>query len=621
MGLLKDLGITGTRILPFTVKVTPTVIKDEDSGAEKDGLQVSVIESPSGTRSQDVEFDSSKLEELEEQAARLKVVTSGIEVDPSGVYTRGIASKAAPDTGGEDTTAAAIELGQELGDIVFPSDLLPLLTKSLEKVSRENTGRGITSLGRRILFRPAVLRLSLWLPRELLGLPWEFLGLRVADYQEPLAETPGVSVSRHVELGLASEALDFDPPVRVLGVPASPRDQVGIKLEDEKRGLEKGLETIKADLEWTDGTLANLVEMLRDPQGWDILHYTGHGAVVHSDDGTPQSVLYFNQDSEGTKSEKVFPGDLNKALQKAAMAPRLVVLNSCEGARALSADDAAEATDASNGRRRGSQASTHASLAENLIDGGRTAVVAMQYQITMTSAEVFAREFYGPLAKGKSVDEALIGARKSIAEHNIKTLEWATPVFFAQRMLVKDKIDLWLFGVALAAFILVAAFAGGGTGDGAGTTGIIALIALAIFGFMSQYPKGELGPRHLLIFGLLTMSCALFIYAVQSGSLPGGRFNAPSLVYLPDEILTMPEAVVVSGAPPGSVFLDAEGLRLELTGREIPDRTWSWSSPLDTVIDIVGLGALIVLAGFATYSGGWIGRAAAKRKNRSVRRV
>ena len=89
---------------------------------------------------------------------------------------------------------------------------------------------------------------------------------------------------------------------------------------------------------------------------------------------------------------------------------RLVVLNSCEGARS-------DVSDPFSG------------VAGRLIERDVPAVIGMQFEITDPAAILFASEFYTVLAEGKPIDTAVSEARLAmIADQN--DVEWATPALF-----------------------------------------------------------------------------------------------------------------------------------------------------------------------------------------------
>ncbi len=89
---------------------------------------------------------------------------------------------------------------------------------------------------------------------------------------------------------------------------------------------------------------------------------------------------------------------------------RLVVLNSCEGARSARTDP-------------------FAGVASSLVQQGIPAVIAMQFEITDQASITFAQEFYAAIAAGYPVDEALSAARSAIFT-DVNALEWGTPVLY-----------------------------------------------------------------------------------------------------------------------------------------------------------------------------------------------
>jgi hypothetical protein len=92
-------------------------------------------------------------------------------------------------------------------------------------------------------------------------------------------------------------------------------------------------------------------------------------------------------------------------------APRLVVLNTCEGAR-------------------GSVVDPFAGTAQSLVGRGTAAVVAMQFEVTDEAALGFARGFYAALTGGSPVDEAVTEGRVRMMIEGDGS-EWATPVLYS----------------------------------------------------------------------------------------------------------------------------------------------------------------------------------------------
>ena len=90
---------------------------------------------------------------------------------------------------------------------------------------------------------------------------------------------------------------------------------------------------------------------------------------------------------------------------------RLVVLNSCEGARTSVVDP-------------------FAGIATSIVELGIPAVVAMQFEISDKAAITFAEELYQSLiARQDPIDVAVAEARKAVFTE-VNETEWATPVLF-----------------------------------------------------------------------------------------------------------------------------------------------------------------------------------------------
>jgi formylglycine-generating enzyme required for sulfatase activity/tetratricopeptide (TPR) repeat protein len=145
--------------------------------------------------------------------------------------------------------------------------------------------------------------------------------------------------------------------------------------------------------------------MWREP--WNIFHFIGHGRFdERSDEG------YITLVNEEGRAAELRAAELVRLLADYPSL-RLVLLNSCEGAR-------------SGGR------SIFSSTAATLVRRGIPAVLAMQYEISDRAATEFARVFYRALAYGMSVDEAVVEARQAICLAVTNTVEWGTPVLYSR---------------------------------------------------------------------------------------------------------------------------------------------------------------------------------------------
>jgi WD40 repeat protein len=241
---------------------------------------------------------------------------------------------------------------------------------------------------------------------ELAGLPWE------AMYDD---ESGGYvcrrhQLVRHIGVPAAAAPLAVTPPLRILGVVSSPRGLPPLEVEKEQEQLARALSRLTGDglveLTWAPtATWADLHDTLLGDT-WHVLHYIGHGDF---DPGRDEGVLALT--SETGRLHLVDGSRFIDLLRQSHPVPRLVVLNSCSGA-------ASNVTDLFSG------------TAAALVRGGVTAVAAMQYEITDDAAIAFARGFYGAIAHGRGVDEAVSSARVAILGLSSRTLEWVTPVLY-----------------------------------------------------------------------------------------------------------------------------------------------------------------------------------------------
>ncbi|MHC4854457.1 MAG: CHAT domain-containing protein, partial [Planctomycetota bacterium] len=252
------------------------------------------------------------------------------------------------------------------------------------------------------------LRLKLRIkPPELAALPWEFLyDPRQAEYICLSRDTP---VIRYLELPHPIQPLVVRPPLSILGMIASPRDLSPLDIGREKRRMERAVQALQSqelvNLTWLEGqTWRDLQRAMRGGP-WHIFHFIGHGGFDHTTD----EGLIALADSEGmTRSFRAT--ELGRLLAD-HRSLRLVLLNSCEGARASERD-------------------IFSSTASILVRRGLPAVLAMQYEITDPAAIEFARAFYEALADGLPVDAAVTEARKAVSLAVTNSVEWGIPVVY-----------------------------------------------------------------------------------------------------------------------------------------------------------------------------------------------
>ena len=257
--------------------------------------------------------------------------------------------------------------------------------------------------------RGAKLRVVLHLEApELSALPWEAMwDPELSAYlcrKEPLV--------RHVPAPYTPDPLPVNPPLRILGLVASPRGLPTLDVEREQQHLNEALSSAQADgrivLEWLPNASWDALQDRLLTGTWHVLHFIGHGDYDASLD---QGRVALADDSDG-RADWVEAGRLVDLLNEADPTPRLVVLNSCSSGQ-VGTQDVLSGTAAA------------------LVNGGISAVAAMQFRISDPAAVAFPRGFYKALAAGKSVDVAMSSGRIAILGRG-ESLEWVTPVLYVR---------------------------------------------------------------------------------------------------------------------------------------------------------------------------------------------
>jgi formylglycine-generating enzyme required for sulfatase activity/outer membrane protein assembly factor BamD (BamD/ComL family) len=238
-------------------------------------------------------------------------------------------------------------------------------------------------------------------------LPWEFL--YEPRQKEYMSLMRSISIVRYPEHPQPIQPLNVKLPLRILGMAVSLEDQTELEINNEKQRINEALKNLQdngiVELTWLSGqTWRDLAKAMRTGP-WNIFHFIGHGGF---DQGRNEG--YIDLAKEGGGIHRISANDLKKLLADHHDL-RLVILNSCEGAR---------------GCERDLNSSTAAILAQR----GVPAVLAMQYKITDRAAIEFARTFYEALADGLPVDAAVGESRKAISIEVANTVEWGTPVLY-----------------------------------------------------------------------------------------------------------------------------------------------------------------------------------------------
>jgi CHAT domain len=298
---------------------------------------------------------------------------------------------------------ASVDMGTGLFDAVFRDDVLLAWSRSVDLArGREHGVR---------------LRLRLADAPQLAGLPWELLYDKTRN--RFFAQSDRTPIVRYLDVSDPPRPLVVGGPLHILVIISSPQDRVPLDVDKEWEGIHAALaEKERAGLVVVDrlpqASLGELQKWLRRHEV-HVLHFVGHGDF---DERTGEGLVAFC-DPYG-RAVAVSASQLGAHVRDHDSL-RLVVLNACQTATTDNVD-------------------AYSGIAQGLIQQEAPAVVAMQFPITDGAAIVFTSEFYGALADGEPVDQAVTSARKAMLSDFVR--EWATPVLFlrAQDGRIFDRI-------------------------------------------------------------------------------------------------------------------------------------------------------------------------------------
>jgi CHAT domain len=341
---------------------------------------VEVIRSPAGERRGRMRFPFTELE-LENNLLKLQNAL--------------LSGQAGTRRGSSGPLEAPIErFGGELYEALFNDDIQTCF--ELSRREAQIQGKGLR------------LKLRLTDP-QLAVLPWEFLFDK--DQGEFVALSSNTPIVRTIDLPRVVQPLRIAPPLKVLGMVASPDDQAPLNVEREKQRVERAIEPLRergaVEITWLEtGTWQELQRMMRKGP-WHVFHFVGHGRYdTNLEEGTLALV------GKTGETDTLTATQMGRLLADHASL-RLVLLNACEGAKGGAHD-------------------VFSGTAATLIRRGLPAVVAMQYEITDRAAIAFAQTFYESVAEGLPLDASVAEARKAVSFSTTSTVEWGTPVLFMQ---------------------------------------------------------------------------------------------------------------------------------------------------------------------------------------------
>jgi hypothetical protein len=294
--------------------------------------------------------------------------------------------------------------GDALSKMVLRAgDVLPFFQ---EAVAAAEGGRSILHL-----------RLHINAPPQFHALHWESLrDLRTPD---PIATRSGVLLSRYLT------SPDWRPipavakhDLHAVVAVAGPRDidqyapnqrtLAPVHVADELDRARSALADFPNIMVLANGgaTLAGILAGLE--AGVDVLYLVCHGALI---DDVP--VLYLEK-ADGT-TDRVDGRKLVERLTGLPKRPTVVMLCSCQSA-------------SGGNEQRSADEGELSALGPRLAGSGVSAVVAMQGNVSMTTAGAFALAFFRALAQDGVVDRAMATARRAVSERP----DWWVPVLFSR---------------------------------------------------------------------------------------------------------------------------------------------------------------------------------------------
>jgi len=338
------------------------------------GYHARVVNSPTGESPSidfTLPFDATVLENLL------------LKLDPGRSGTRRVAQ--------DPQVQAGRDFGGPLFDAVFAGDVALAWGRGQDAAG--TAGNGVR------------LRLRLTDAPALAGLPWELLYDRRANAF--IAQSERTPLVRYLDVPQVIRPLSVDGALRLLVVISSPTDLPELDGDAEFARVTSALaDRIASGQVVVDrlptATISALGQWLRS-HDVHVLHFVGHGDF---DTRQQDGVLYFC-DSYGRSS----------AITSSVLGPfvhdhdplRLVLLNACRSAHVDNTDP-------------------YSGMAQGLVQQDAAAVVAMQFPISDQAAVAFTGDFYGAMADGLPVDQAVTSARKTLnADFGA---EWATPILF-----------------------------------------------------------------------------------------------------------------------------------------------------------------------------------------------
>ncbi len=294
--------------------------------------------------------------------------------------------------------------------------------------------------------------------QEATAIPWELI--RDPKTDAPLALRARAFVRAQPQAAQRPQLPQTESgPIRILLVICRPRQDDDVPFRSVASRLIKGLSDSAREAFQLDvlrpPTFEQLGRVLRQAKAegrpYHVVHFDGHGVYteVEQPGGLASllqglSPLILSGPREGAHGYLLFENptlDENVQLVDGPALGKLLaetgvpvlVLNACRSAHA-EAPPAPQAADSDVH----TQVRALGSLAQEVMDAGATAVVAMRYNVYVVTAAQFVADLYASLAQGHTLGEAVTLGRKQLQAQPLRTIaydplplqDWPVPVAY-----------------------------------------------------------------------------------------------------------------------------------------------------------------------------------------------
>ena len=264
------------------------------------------------------------------------------------------------------------------------------------------------TIWRKVASRIASVRFEIHEEVGSLGVPWELL--RDPTTNVPLCHSAATFVRSYgTGFRSASEPLS---KLRILLVISRPDGASDVELRTIASSIYDSLRSssrFKVDV-LRPPTYAMLEQNLREAaarnEPYDLIHFDGHGIYERTNQletGETYGGGYLIFEHDLAEHGEPVSGETFGAIANECSV-RAVVLNACRSAYQESAPEAVENRDR-----------PAASFAHSLLSAGLPAVIAMNFNVYVTSAKAFMEDFYRELQRGRPLSLAASHARKHLS--------------------------------------------------------------------------------------------------------------------------------------------------------------------------------------------------------------